>query len=325
LLKIGQIKIDGFPLILAPLEDVTDFAYRSICKKFGADLMYTEFLAAEALIRDVEKVKDKMVISEEQKPIGIQLFGNNAEAMRRAAEIAESANPDIIDINFGCPVRKIAGKGCGAGLMNNLGKMSDITRAVVKATKLPVTVKTRLGWDDRNKNIVEIAERLQDEGIQAITIHGRTRTQLYKGEADWTLIGEVKNNPRIHIPVIGNGDIDSPEKALEFQKKYNVDAVMIGRIAIGNPWIFKQIQHYYESGEHLALPSISERVEVCRMHLLETIKLRGERSGIFMMRKHYSNYFQGIPDFKAYRLKLVTLESYKEISDVLFEIYWKHK
>ncbi len=324
MLKIGKIEIGGFPLILAPLEDVTDYAYRSICKKFGADLMYTEFLAAEALIRNVERVKEKMLISDDQKPIGVQIFGNNAEAMRKAAIKAEIANPDLIDINFGCPVRKIAGKGCGAGLLNDLDKLTAITRAVVNATSLPVTVKTRLGWDDSNKNIVEIAERLQDEGIQAITIHGRTRSQMYKGNADWTLIGEVKNNPRMHIPVIGNGDIDTPEKAIEFQKRYNVDAVMLGRVAIGNPWIFRQIKHYYEHSEHLPPPTITERIEVCRMHLVETIKQRGERHGILMMRKHYSTYFHAIPDFKEYRLKLVTLETYKEISDVLYEIYWKH-
>lgn len=322
-MTIGDIEIDDFPLALAPLEDATDFAFRTICKKFGADLMYTEFIASDALIRDIEKTKEKLLISDEQRPVGIQIFGNNKDSMRKAAIIAEDAKPDLIDINFGCPVRKIASKGGGAGVLNDLDKMVEMTSAVVKATKLPVTVKTRLGWDNQHKNIVEIAEKLQDAGIKAITIHGRTKAQMYKGEADWTLIGEVKNNPRIHIPVIGNGDINSPQKALEMQKKYNVDAIMIGRAALGNPWIFRQIKHFYKTSELLLPPSLSERVEVCRMHLQETIKLKGERTGILVMRKHYSNYFKGIPDFKSYRLNLLTLNSYKEVNDVLHEIYWK--
>lgn len=323
MLKIGDIIIEGFPLVLAPLEDATDFAFRTICKRFGADLMFTEFIASDALIRDIEKTKEKLMISDEQRPIGIQIFGNNKDSMREAALIAEAAKPDIIDINFGCPVRKIASKGYGAGLLNDVVKMAEMTTAVVNATKLPVTVKTRLGWDERHKNIVELAERLQDAGIKAITIHGRTKAQMYKGRADWTLIGEVKNNPHMHIPVIGNGDIDSPEKALEMQKRYNVDAVMIGRAALGNPWIFRQIKHFYQTNELQPLPSVKERVEVCRMHLLETIKLKGERTGLLIMRKHYSNYFKAIPDFKTYRLKLLTLNSYKEVNDVLHEIYWK--
>lgn len=323
MLKIGQIEISDFPLLLAPLEDVTDFAYRSVCKRFGADLMYTEFVSADALIRQIDRTTERMMIDDEQRPIGIQIFGNNADAMKRAAEIAEQSSPDLIDINFGCPIRKIASKGCGAGLLNNIEKMTEITKAVVGSVKLPVTVKTRLGWDDKHKNIVEIAERLQDVGIQALSIHGRTRSQMYKGDADWTLIGEVKNNPKIFIPVIGNGDITSPQKALEMQKRYNVDAVMIGRAAIGNPWIFKQIKHYYRHSELLPTPSVKERVEVCRNHLAETVKLKGEYVGTLVMRKHYGSYFSGIPDFREYRRKLVTLESFVELNDVLDEIYLK--
>ena len=323
MIRIGDIEIKGFPVFLAPMEEVTDFAFRFMCKKFGADMMYTEFIASEALIRKVRKANEKMLLSDEERPMGIQIYGNNTDSMKRAAEIAVSANPDLIDINFGCSVRKIASKGCGAGMMNDPDKMAEITRAIVNCTNLPVTVKTRLGWDDKNKNIIDIAERLQDEGIKAITIHGRTRAQMYKGDADWTLIGEVKNNPRIHIPVIGNGDIDGPVKAVEMQKRYNVDAIMIGRAVVGNPWIFKQIKHYFNCNEILPLPSIAERVEVCRMHLTEAIKHKGENIGLHTMRKHYTNYFKAIPDFKYYRLKLVTLESYKKINDVLDEIYLK--
>jgi tRNA-dihydrouridine synthase B len=321
LLKIGNIEIQGFPLLLAPMEDVADIPFRTICKKFGADLVYSEFIASEALIRDVQKTFDKMSFDDSERPIGIQIFGNNADSMRVAAQIVESKKPDLIDINFGCPVRKIASKGCGAGLLNNIEKMVEITDAVVRSVKLPVTVKTRLGWDESHKNILEITERLQDAGIKAITIHGRTRAQMYKGEADWTLIGEVKNCPRINIPVIGNGDIDSPEKAITMQKKYNVDGIMIGRASYGNPWIFQQIKQLYNnSDQSYSLPTFAERVEVCHRHLQETIKLKGEKTGILLMRKHYGNYFKGTPEFKNFRLKLVTLNSFEEVYEVLNEI-----
>lgn len=320
MLKIGNIEFNDFPLLLAPMEDITDTAFRSVCKPFGADLMFTEFISSEGLIRDVEKSTKKLIFSEEERPIGIQIFGNNVESMKTAAEMAERANPELIDINFGCAVRKIAKKGCGAGILNDIPKMVEITKEVVKSTKLPVTVKTRLGWDENNKDIVEITERLQDVGIQAITIHGRTKAQKFKDKADWTLIGEVKNNPRIKIPVIGNGDIDNPEEALLMKNKYGIDAIMIGRACIGNPWIFREIKHFFKHSELLPPPEINEKVKICREHLKKTIKVRGEKLGILALRRHYSNYFKAIPDFKQYRLKLVTLDNFDEVNAVLDEI-----
>ncbi len=302
------------------MEDVSDFAFRKICKAFGVDLLFTEFIASDGIIRKIEKSINKAAFDESERPIGIQIFGNNIDTMQEAAIIAETLQPDLIDINFGCPVRKIASKGCGAGILNDLPKMVDITSAVVKAVKLPVTVKTRLGWDDNHKNIEEITLRLQETGIKAITIHGRTRAQMYKGMADWSLIGAIKNNPNIKIPVIGNGDIDCPEKALDYKKKYKVDGIMIGRAAVGNPWIFRQINTLYNTALPEELPTVKERIEICKKHLIASIELYGERAGILIMRKHYSGYFRGIPDFKKFRLKLVTTDNYKELFSVLDEI-----
>lgn len=320
LVKIGNIKLAEFPIILAPLEDVTDPPFRLLSKKFGADLMYTEFISSEGLIRNASKSVKKLDFDEKERPIGIQIFGHNVDSMVKAAMLAEEANPDLIDINFGCPVRKVISKGAGAGILNNIPLMITITEAVVKATKLPVTVKTRLGWDETNKPIVEIAESLQDVGIKAIAIHGRTKAQLYKGNADWTLIGEVKNNQRMFIPIIGNGDVDSPEKALEMKTKYNVDGIMIGRAAIGNPWIFNEIKHYFKTGDLLEKPDINQRIDVCKLHLENSIKWKGEKRGIFETRKHYRKYFIDIPNIKQHRIKLLTSENYEEILKILEEI-----
>jgi tRNA-dihydrouridine synthase B len=319
-MKIDQLDLGVFPLLLAPLEDITDSSFRQICRQFGADLVYTEFVSADGLIRDAWKSQKKLSFDESERPIGIQIFGNDIPSMQRAAELATEANPQLIDINFGCPVRKVAMKGSGAGMLNDLPKMVSMTKAIVRATHLPVTVKTRLGWDDKNKNIVEIAERLQDVGIKAITIHGRTRAQMYSGLADWTLIGEVKNNPRMHIPVIGNGDIDNPEKAVKMFDLYGVDALMIGRAAIGNPWIFKSIRHYYETGQLIAPPSVKERIEICLLHLRKAIALKGDKKGIIEMRRHYSNYFRSLPDFKKHRIRLLTFTTQPEIESFLNEL-----
>ena len=317
MVKIGTLNLGDFPVILAPMEDITDPPFRRLCKRMGADLMFTEFISSDGLIRDAIKSTRKLDFIESERPLGIQIFGSEVDAMREAALVAEKANPDLIDLNFGCPVRKVAGKGGGAGLLKDIPRMMAITEAVVKATHLPVTVKTRLGWDDSSKEIVEIAERLQDIGIQAITIHGRTRAQMYKGEADWTLIGEVKNNPRMHIPVIGNGDIDSPQKALEQKTRYGVDAIMIGRAVVGNPSIFRSVKHFLQTGELLPEPSISERVAFCREHLTSSIEWKGMHAGVVEMRKHYSGYFKGIKDFKPYRMKLLTTLDSVEIFDLL--------
>ncbi len=318
--RIGTIELGEFPLLLAPMEDVSDPPFRLVCKQYGADMMYTEFISSEGLIRDAVKSKKKLDIFEYERPIGIQLFGSDIDSMREAAEIAAAAEPDLIDINYGCPVKNVACKGAGAALLQNIPKMVSMTSEIVKCTTLPVTVKTRLGWDDTTKNIMEVAERLQDIGIQALTIHGRTRAQLYKGPADWQLIGEVKNNPRIQIPIFGNGDVDSPEKAIEMRNQYGVDGVMIGRASIGYPWIFNEIKHFMRTGEHLAAPTIADRVKVCRTHLDASIEWKGPVLGIIEMRRHYTNYFKGIPHFKEYRMRLVTLPTYPEVQAVLDEI-----
>lgn len=318
--KIGNIDLGEFPLLLAPMEDVSDPPFRYVCKQNGVDLMYTEFISSEGLIRDAAKSVQKLDIFEYERPIGIQIFGSNIESMREATEIATKVNPDLIDINYGCPVKQVACRGAGASLLQDLDKMVAMTRAVVNSTHLPVTVKTRLGWDDNTKNVYEAAERLQDVGIQALTIHGRTRAQMYKGCADWTLIREIKRNPRIRIPIFGNGDIDSAEKAANWRLEYEVDGIMIGRASIGYPWIFREIKHFFQTGETLPGPTIGERIEVCRTHLEKSIAWKGPKAGIFEMRRHYSNYFKGIPDFKEYRMKLVTLDTINDINCVLEEI-----
>lgn len=321
MIKIGDITLPEFPLLLAPMEDVSDPPFRYVCKHNGADLMYTEFISSEGLIRDAAKSNQKLDIFEYERPIGIQLFGGNIDSMREAAIIAEQAKPNLIDINYGCPVKQVACKGAGAALLQDIPKMTTMTAEVVKAVKLPVTVKTRLGWDDKTKNIIDVAERLQDVGIKALTIHGRTRSQMYKGPADWTLIAEVKNNPRIHIPIFGNGDIDSPDKALEYKTKYGVDGVMIGRASIGYPWIFNEIKHFIKTGETLLPPTIEDRINACRTHFLKSIEWKGEILGVLEMRRHYSNYFKGLDHFKEYRLKLVTLNSHLDILALLDEIH----
>ncbi len=302
------------------MEDVSDPPFRAVCKIHGADLMYTEFVSSEGLIRDAAKSVQKLDIFEYERPIGIQLFGSDIESMRRSAEISSAAGPDLIDINYGCPVKQVACKGAGAALLQDIPKMVKMTEAVVKATHLPVTVKTRLGWDDSTKNVEDVAERLQDIGIQALTIHGRTRVQMYKGSADWTLIGRIKNNPRIRIPIFGNGDIDSPEKAVDYHREYGVDGVMIGRAAIGYPWFFNEVKHYFKTGQILPPPDIASRVAVCRQHLEFSLRWKGTGLGLLEMRPHYSNYFRHIPDFKPFRLRLVTSGSAEEVQATLDEI-----
>lgn len=320
MVKIANIELGDFPLLLAPMEDVSDPPFRLVCKQNGADLMYTEFISSEGLIRDAAKSVMKLDIFEYERPIGIQLFGSDIESMKEAAIIADEANPDLIDINYGCPVKAVACKGAGAALLQDIPKMVEMTAAIVKAVKRPVTVKTRLGWDDNTKNIVDVAERLQDIGISALSIHGRTRSQMYKGPADWTLIGAVKNNQRMKIPIFGNGDVDSPETAVRMKNTYGVDGVMIGRATIGYPWIFNEIKHYLKTGEKLAPPTISQRVDVCKQHLDFSIKWKGDFTGIVEMRRHYANYFKGLDHFKEYRMKLVTTNSYEEILQVLEEV-----
>ena len=305
-MKIGDIEFRKEALFLAPMEDVTDPSFRYICKRFGADMVYTEFISSDGLIRDAWKSRAKLNINDFERPVGIQIYGNQIEPMVEAAKIAESANPDIIDINFGCPMKKIAGRGAGSGMMRDVPLMVEMTKQIVEAVKRPVTVKTRLGWDDESKNIEDIALRLQDVGIAALTIHGRTRCQLYKGEADWTLIGKVKNNPLIKIPIIGNGDIDSGEKAREMFDRYGVDAVMIGRATYGRPWIFREVRHFLDTGEVLPQPSVVERVVIAKEHLAKSIEVKGERVGVLEMRRHLSNYFKGLPNFKDTRMRLVT-------------------
>lgn len=321
--KIGNISLPEFPLLLAPMEDVSDPPFRAVCKDNGADLMFSEFISSEGLIRDAIKSRQKLDFEEEERPFGIQIFGGDEEALGMSARICETVNPDLVDINFGCPVKKVAMKGAGAGVLKDIDLMVRLTASVVNSTSLPVTVKTRLGWDDHTKNIEEVAERLQDVGIKALSIHGRTRSQMYKGEADWTLIAKVKNNPRINIPIFGNGDIDSAEKALEYKNRYGVDGIMIGRAAIGYPWIFNEIKHFVKTGEHLAPPTVEQRVEVCRKHLHKSYKWKGPKVGIFEMRRHYANYLKGLPNIKEYRSKLVTMMTVEEIDSVLDEIVAK--
>jgi hypothetical protein len=320
MVKIGEITLGEFPLLLAPMEDVSDPPFRKLCKENGADLMFTEFISADGLVHDAEKSYKKLEIFEFERPIGIQYFGGQLDTMLAAAHIVERAEPDLIDINFGCPVAKVANRMAGAGLLKDVCKMVELTEAVVKSTRKPVTVKTRLGWDEYSINIFEIAERLQDAGIQALTIHGRTRAQMYKGEADWTEIARVKDNPRMHIPIFGNGDIDSPQKALEYKQCFGVDGIMIGRASIGYPWIFREIKHYFKTGELMAPPTTRERVEAARKHLMDAVEWKGERMGILETRRHYTNYFRGFQNIKTYRHQLVTADEPEMVFNLLDEI-----
>ena len=319
-MKIGNIKLPDFPLLLAPMEDVSDPPFRALCKKNGADLMFTEFISSEGLIRDAEKSVQKLDIYEYERPIGIQIFGDKIESMRQAAEIAEKAKPEIIDINYGCPVKKVACKGAGAGILLDLPKMQSMTKEIVDAVNLPVTVKTRLGWDENSIKIVEVAKRLQDVGIKALTIHGRTRKQMYKGEANWEYIAEVKNDPQIQIPIFGNGDINSPEKALEYKNRYNVDGIMIGRASIGYPWIFNEIKNFINENKKIEKPSLEERINTVKRHLDFSIEWKGESLGLVEMRRHYTNYFRGIENFKKFRMQLIESASYEESLETLNKI-----
>jgi nifR3 family TIM-barrel protein len=324
MVKIGPIQLPEFPLLLAPMEDVSDPPFRAVCKDNGADLMYTEFISSEGLIRDAIKSRKKLDIFDYEKPVGIQIFGGDEDSLAMAAKIVDATNPDLLDINFGCPVKKVACRGAGAGVLKDVPLMIRLTDAVIKSTNLPLTVKTRLGWDDNTKNIEDVAERLQDIGIKALAIHGRTRTQMYKGEADWTLIAKVKENPRITIPIFGNGDIDSPQKALEYKNKYGIDGIMIGRAAIGYPWIFNEIKHFMTTGEILPPPTVEERVAVCKKHLQKSVLWKGPIVGINEMRRHYANYLKGLPNIKEFRGRLVTLKVMEEIEAVLDEIIIKY-
>ena len=322
--KIGNIDLGEFPLLLAPMEDVSDPPFRRLCKLHGADMLYSEFISSEGLIRDAIKSRQKLDIFDYERPVGIQIFGGDEEAMALSAKIVATVRPDLVDINFGCPVKKVVSKGAGAGVLKDIELMVRLTKAVVRSTDLPVTVKTRLGWDESSINIEEVAERPQDAGISALTIHARTRSQMYKGHSDWSYIAKVKNNPRIHIPIFGNGDIDSPEKALEYRNKYGVDGIMIGRAAIGYPWIFREIKHYFATGELLSPPTIADRVAAARNHLIWSVEWKGERQGVLEMRRHYANYFKGLPNFKEHRQRLVTLDSAAEIVTALEEIVAKY-
>lgn len=313
MVKIDNIALPDFPLLLAPMEDVSDPPFRALCKEQGADVVYTEFISSEGLIRDAAKSTMKLDIYEKERPVGIQIFGANLDSMLRSVEIVEKSNPDIIDINFGCPVKKVVSKGAGAGILKDIDLMERLTAEMVKRTHLPITVKTRLGWDHNSIKIVEVAERLQDVGCKAISIHGRTRAQMYKGEADWKPIAEVKNNSRMHIPVFGNGDVDSPERAVEMRDSYGLDGAMIGRATIGNPWFFKQVKHYIKTGQHLEPITMAERVKAARRHLQMAIDWKGEKLGVFETRRHYTNYFKGIPNFKPYRMKMVTSDDAKDV------------
>lgn len=320
MVKIGEVELGDFPLLLAPMEDVSDPPFRALCKQQGCDLMFTEFISVEGLIRDAEKSLQKLDIYDEERPIGIQIFGAELDSMRRAAAIVESAKPEILDINYGCPVKNVVCKMAGAGILRDIPKMVQLTKAIVESTRLPVTVKTRLGWDQDTIFIEEVVERLQDVGIKAISIHGRTRQQMYKGEADWSWIAKVKDNPRIHIPVFGNGDIDSPQKAKEYKLRYGVDGIMIGRASIGNPFIFREIKHYLKTGEELLPPTVEERVAAAKIHLSKSIEWKGEKLGIFEMRRHYTNYFKGLEHIKHYRSRLVSSEDPTELFGLLDEI-----
>lgn len=315
--KIGNIDLGEFPLLLAPMEDVSDPPFRALCKQNGADVVYTEFISSEGLIRNAAKSTMKLDIYEKERPVGIQIFGANLDSMLQSVEIVEKTNPDIIDINFGCPVKKVVCKGAGAGILKDIDKMEMLTREMAKRTNLPLTVKTRLGWDEKSIKIVEVAERIQDAGAKAITIHGRTRAQMYKGFADWTLISDVKNNPRMKIPVFGNGDVNSPEKAIEMRDKFGLDGAMIGRASIGNPWFFKQVKHFFKTGEHLPPPKLSERINMAEKHLKMAINWKGEKLGVLETRRHYSSYFKGIPDFKKYKTMMVT----SDFSEDLFSLF----
>ncbi|MFP2995160.1 tRNA dihydrouridine synthase DusB [Spongiivirga sp. MCCC 1A20706] len=323
MVKIADIELPDFPLLLAPMEDVSDPPFRALCKENGADVVYTEFISSEGLIRDAAKSTMKLDIYEKERPVGIQIFGANLDSMLEATEIVEKSNPDIIDINFGCPVKKVVSKGAGAGILKDICLMEKLTGEIVKRTKLPVTVKTRLGWDHDSIKIVEVAERLQDVGIKAISIHGRTRAQMYKGHADWKPIAAVKNNPRMHIPVFGNGDVNTPEKAMEMRDSYGLDGAMIGRACIGYPWFFNEVKHFFETGEHLPGPTIEERVEVARRHLEMSIAWKGEKLGVFETRRHYTNYFKGIRDFKPYRMKMVTSDHSVDVFAAFDEVLEK--
>lgn len=325
MVTIGDIVLPDFPLLLAPMEDVSDPPFRVVCKDNGADLMYTEFISSEGLIRDAMKSRHKLDIYDYERPIGIQIFGGDEDAMALSAKIVAAVNPNLVDINFGCPVKKVVTKGAGAGVLKDVDLMVRLTEAVVKSTNLPVTVKTRLGWDDNTKNIEEVAERLQDTGIKALAIHGRTRAQMYKGEADWTLIAKVKNNPRMQIPIFGNGDIDSPQKALDYKNRFGVDGIMIGRAAIGYPWIFREIKQYIANGQLLAPPTLEERVEVCRKHLRKSLEWKGPIVGINEMRRHYANYLKGLPNIKEFRNRLVTVTTLEEVEGVLDEVKIKYE
>ena len=319
-MKIGNILLGENPLFLAPMEDITDPSFRMVCKMYGADFMYTEFVSSDGLIRDGKKSVRKLNIYDFERPIGIQLYGHLTDSMVEAALIAEEAKPELIDINFGCPVKKIANRGAGAGMLRNLPLMIEMTEAIVKSVKLPVTVKTRLGWDEDSKNILEISERLQDVGIKALTIHGRTRAQLYRGNADWTLIGAVKNNPRMKIPIIGNGDIDGPLRAKEMIDRYGVDGIMIGRATVGRPWIFRDIRHYLNTGEFLPEPSVNEKADLALLHLDKSLEYKEGKRAIFEMRRHLSNYFKGLPHFKETRLKLLTAVEVDDIRNIINDI-----
>ena len=318
--KIGNIDLGEFPLLLAPMEDVSDPPFRALCKENGADVVYTEFISSEGLIRNAAKSTMKLDIYEKERPVGIQIFGANLDSMLQSVDIVEKTKPDIIDINFGCPVKKVVCKGAGAGILKDIDKMEMLTREMAKRTNLPLTVKTRLGWDEKSIKIVEVAERIQDAGAQAITIHGRTRAQMYKGFADWRLISDVKNNPRMKIPVFGNGDVNSPEKALEMRDKFGLDGAMIGRASIGNPWFFNQVKYFFKTGEHLPQPTINERINMAEAHLKMSIKWKGEKLGVLETRRHYSNYFKGIPDFKKYRTIMVTSDFSKDIFNLFAEL-----
>ncbi len=318
--RIGNIDLGEFPLLLAPMEDVSDPPFRYVCKMHGADMMYTEFISSEGLIRSAAKSMKKLDIFEYERPIGIQIFGGDVEAMRESAVISTAANPDLIDINYGCPVKNVACRGAGAALLKDLPRMVAMTDAIVKATHLPVTVKTRLGWDEDTKNVEEVAERLQDIGIQALTIHGRTRVQMYKGEAKWELISKIKNNPRIRIPIFGNGDITSPQKALEYKNRYGVDGIMVGRASIGNPWIFNEIKHFLKTGQELPPPTFENRLSTCIAHFHKSVEWKGDRYGVIEMRTHYGHYFRGLDNFKPFRARLVTTDSIEGMYEIFEEI-----
>ena len=322
-MNIGNIELNSFPLLLAPMEDVSDPPFRALCKEGGADVVYTEFISSEGLIRDAAKSVQKLDIYEKERPVGIQIFGANLDSMLRAVEIVEATNPDIIDINFGCPVKKVVCKGAGAGILKDIPMMVKLTQAMAKRTKIPLTVKTRLGWDHNSIKIVEVAERLQDVGCAAISIHGRTRAQMYKGDADWSYISKVKNNPRMYIPVFGNGDVNTPERAMEMRDNYGLDGAMIGRASIGNPWFFNQVKHFMETGIHLPSPSIEQRVSVARRHLEMSVAWKGEILGVLETRRHYTNYFRGYKNFKPYRTRMVTSNHSQEIYDILNEVLQK--